>query len=157
MEFKEAVIFVIALMVFTVIVAILKSRSKKSIGYVSMTFHQMFHFKVGILKVDGSKQFSMVIENSSDVDVVIKDMYLEIKKGTRYEKQILPASSFDNTKEMIIPSGKSGAAFLSMKEFKKYLNGQTILKAVVEDNSDKTFKSKIMQIDPSSMKLELKA
>jgi len=156
MELKEAIILVIVIMVFTVIVTILKGRGKKGIGYVSMTFHEMFHFKVGILKVDGSKQFSMVVENSSDVDVVIKDMYLEIKNGTRYEKQTLPASSFDNTKEMIIPSGKSGAAFLSMKEFKKYLNGQTILKAVAEDDSGKAFKSKIMQIDPSNMKLELK-
>ncbi|PLX20065.1 MAG: hypothetical protein C0599_09815 [Salinivirgaceae bacterium] len=156
MELKEAIILVIVIMVFTVIVTILKGRGKKGIGYVSMTFHEMFHFKVGILKVDGSRQFSMVVENSSDVDVVIKDMYLEIKNGTRYEKQTLPASSFDNTKEMIIPSGKSGAAFLSMKEFKKYLNGQTILKAVAEDDSGKAFKSKIMQIDPSNMKLELK-
>jgi hypothetical protein len=40
-------------------------------------------------------------------------MYLEIKEGTRYQKYELPKSSFDNSKEMVIPSGKSGAAFLS--------------------------------------------
>ena len=157
MELKEAIILVIVIMVFTVIVTILKGQSKKGIGYVSMTFHQMFHLKVGILKVDGSRQFSMVIENKSDVDVVIKDMYLEIKKGARYEKQPLPDSAFDNTKTMTIPPAKSGAAFLTMKEFKKYLNGQTILKAVAEDDSGKAFKSKTMQIDASNMKLELKA
>lgn len=157
MELKEAIILVIVIMIFTVIVTVLKGRGKKGIGYVSMTFHELFHFKVGILKVDGSKQFSIVIENKSDSNVVIKDMYLEIKKGSRYQKQTLPVSAFDNTNKMTIPPSKSGAAFLTMKEFKKFLDGKTIFKAVVEDESGKAFKSEIMQIDPSTMKLELKA
>lgn len=157
MELKEAIILVLVIMVFTVIVTVLKGRSKKGIGYVSITFHQLFHFKVGILKVDGSRQFSLVIENSSDVNLVIKDMYLEIKKGTHYQKQPLPSSAFDNTKTMTIPPAKNGAAFLTMKEFKSFLDGQTTLKAAVEDESGKEFISKVMQIDASNMKLELKS
>lgn len=144
-------------MVFTVIVAVLKSRSKKGIGYVSMTFHQFFHFKVGILKVDGSRQFSMVIENKTDADIVIKDMYLEIKEGSRYQKYELPKSSFDNSNEMIIPSGKSGAAFLSLKEIKSFFKESTVFKAVVEDQSGKSFKTKIMTYDLASGKVELKS
>jgi hypothetical protein len=157
MEIKEAIIFVAIIMVFTVIVAILRTRSKKGIGYVSMTFHQSFHFKVGILKVDGSKSFSMVIENSSDADLVIKDIYLEIKEGTRYQKHELPNSSFDNSKEMVIPSGKSGAAFLTLKELKSFFKESTVFKAVAEDQAGKAFKSKILTYDIASGKVELKS
>jgi hypothetical protein len=57
MELKEVIIFAAIFMALTVIITVLKGRSKKGIGYVSMTFHQLFHFKVGILKVDGSKKF----------------------------------------------------------------------------------------------------
>ena len=156
MELKDVIIVVVIFALVTLIINFLRGRGSKNFGYKSMTFHELFHMKVGFQKVDGSQQFAMVIENASDQEVIIKDMYLEIKKGTRYQKQNLPASSFDSSKEMRIPNGKSGAAFLKLKEFHKLFIEESLLKAVVVDQKDKVYKSQVMIYNPKSKSLELK-
>lgn len=156
MEIKEVIIFVVVFMVFILIVTIRKSRKIGKTGFKSLTGHTLFNLKIGIMKIDGSIRFSVIIENVSSSTVTIKDIYLEIKEAARYQKHPLPASSFDNSKLMQIPEGKQGGAFLSLKEFKRLFNEDSIFKVVVEDNSSGQFKSQIMSIDLKKMILELK-
>lgn len=153
MELRDVIIFVSIMIVFTLIVAMLKMRKKQEIGYLSMTVHKTFSLKVGVINVDGSNQFSIIIENTSESDVKIKDMFIEMKINNRYQKSVLPKSVFDTSKTMIIPPGKTGAGFIGLKEFKKLFTNETLFKAVVLDTEGNVFKSNILMIGGKKMEI----
>lgn len=158
MELREVITFALVFMAATLLITMAKMRSNKKTGFISLTNHPMFFLKVGLLKVEGKTQFSIIIENNSDVQINIKDIYLEIKNNGRYQKHQLPKSAFDNSKIMEIPSGKSGAVFLKQKTFFNLFSEDTLFKVAVTDDSGtgKTSKSKIIKLDSKKKNIELK-
>jgi hypothetical protein len=156
MELKDVITVVVIFMFFTLLITILKMRGGNKTGYKSMTFHSLFRLKVGFQKVEGSRTFCMIVDNESEQDVMIKDMYLEIKKGSRYQKVSLPAGAFDNTNIMTIPAGKSGASFVKPRDFHTLFTEDSLLKAVVEDQNGKSYKSNILVYKTKKKELDQK-
>lgn len=155
MEIKDAIIVAVILMVITVITNIARVRKKQRIGYLSNIFKDNFSFRVGILKIDHLKTFCIVIENKGNTDIVLKNIYIEIKQGNKYNKYELPNTVFDNTKELIIPNSKTGGAMMPEKDFKKIFVQDSEFKAVVVFDDGTILKSQILIIE--GKKRELKA
>lgn len=83
MEFKEALFFVIGLLIFTLIIALIKMRNKQRIGYQYTHFTNDFRYKVGVVKFDVEKVFGIVIENVGKKEIKINDIYIEIFTSIR--------------------------------------------------------------------------
>jgi len=138
---KEIIIFVVGFLIFVVIIAFFKMRKKRRIGYLVNLFYDGFNLRVGVLNLDSVKTFSIVVENTGKNDVVVSDIYLEIKESGKFKKHILPNTAFDNTKELIIPAGNKGAAMIDLKSFKNIFQPETVFKAVLVIKNGDTVKS----------------
>lgn len=156
MEFNEALYFVIGLAIFTLVVTRLKMRSKQKLGYIFTHFGNDLDYKSGVLNVDGSKVFAIVIENKGSSDVIVTDMYIEIKEGSRYKKHAFPADVFDTSNEMIIPSKKSGASFIDISDFRKMFSADADFRTVVDIKEQKSLKSLPMTISGKKKEISLK-
>jgi hypothetical protein len=146
MELKGVIGFVIILAVFTLIVTLLKMRNTNKIGFVFTYFNKDYNYKVGVLKVDGSKVFGIIVENNCSTDVVLTNIYIEIKENNKFRKYILPNDVFDSTKQMIIPPNKVGAAFMEVKQFKKIFKSDSQFRTVVENSNGNKYKSTILKV-----------
>ncbi len=155
MELKDVIIVAVIFIVITLIITIAKGRKKQYIGYLSNITKANFRFGVGILKIDYSNTFCIIIENKGTTDISLKDIYLEIKEGSKYNKHELPVTAYDSSKELVIPGGKSGGAMMPEKEFKKLFSQVSELKAVVVLDDNTVLRSQILLFD--SKKRELKA
>ena len=131
MEITDVVLVVVLIAIFTVVVTIFKTRKKQRIGYLVNIFEKGFNLRVGVLNLDHEKTFTIAIENTGKNDLIVTDIFLEIKENNKFQKHELPNNVFDKTKELIIPSGQKGAAMMDLKSFKNIFSAETIFKAVV--------------------------
>ncbi len=153
MELREVIVFAIIFMAITLIISIIKSRKNRRTGYSSITSHAGFILKTGFLKIDGKRQYSIVVENTGNDVLVIKDIYLKIKSGGRSQKQKLPVSAFDPDKTLQIPVSRSGAAFVKRQDFKQLFREDAAFKIIVENSEGKTFESPLMNINLKKMEI----
>ena len=131
MEIKDAVLIVVLFAIVTLIVYFFKARKKQRIGYLVNIFNDNFNLRVGILNLDYEKTFTIAIENTGKEELIVTDIFLEIKENNKFKKYELPNTVFDKTNVLQIPSGTKGAAMMDLKSFQKIFQKESIFKAVV--------------------------
>lgn len=155
MEIKEVIFFAIGFSIFIVIIAFFKMKKKQRIGYLVNLFYDGFNLKVGILNLDYEKTFTIAIENTGNKDIIVTDIYIEIKDAGRFKKYVLPNTVFDNTNELLIPAGDKGAAMMDLKSFKKIFKAEAIFKSVVVIKNGDTVKSNNLLISGKKKEITL--
>jgi len=141
MGINDVIIVVILIAIFTAIVTFFKMKKKQRIGYLVNIFNDNFNLRVGVLNLDYEKTFTIAVENTSKNEIIVTDIFLEIKDAGKFKKYALPNNVFDKTNEMQIPSGKKGAAMMDLKSFKMIFNTETIFRAVIVLKDGTTSKS----------------
>ncbi len=141
MEIKEAIYFAISFSIVVLIIALIKMRKKQWIGYLVNIFNDDFNLRVGVLNLDYEKTFTIAVENTGEKEIIVTDIFLEIKTANQFKKYELPNTVFDKSNELIIPSGEKGAAMMDLKSFKKIFQAETEFKAVIVLKDGTTSKS----------------
>jgi len=147
MEFKDALIFVVGLAIFTLIVTLYKMRKKQKTGYLFTNFSNDYNYKVGVFKTEGVIEFAIVIDNIGQREISIIDIYVEVKESTRYKKKAFPINIYDPNNKMIIPPGKQGGALMEFKAFKNFIQEGASFKSVIIFDDNKKHKSSALKLD----------